>query len=142
MLELKVETVLRVFVPSDEQLKLFPVFIPWTCYSFYSGQTCTPVPKKKKIDNCLQRTSSLNCLTVNEKLQLQLCFSFLGEVFVISAVLCYKGTLHFETYQLGNSNATVAWSCKIFMCVCKLYRFFRNIQIPKNCTCDSDVTGR
>ena len=68
MLELKVETVLRVFVPSDEQLKLFPVFIPWTCYSFYSGQTCTPVPKKKKIDNCLQRTSSLNCLTVNEKL--------------------------------------------------------------------------
>lgn len=30
MLELKVETVLRVFVPSEEQLKLFPVFIPWT----------------------------------------------------------------------------------------------------------------
>lgn len=67
MLELKVETVLRVFVPSEEQLKLFPVFIPWTYYSFYSGQTHTPVPKKK-IDNCLQRTSSLNCLTVNKKL--------------------------------------------------------------------------
>ena len=30
MLELKVEIVLRVFVPSEEQLKLFPLFIPWT----------------------------------------------------------------------------------------------------------------
>lgn len=67
MLELKVETVLRVFIPSEEQLKLFPMFIPWTYYSFYSGQTHL-YQKKKKLDNCLQRTSSLNCLTMNEKL--------------------------------------------------------------------------
>lgn len=55
MLELKVETVLRVFIPSEEQLKLFPMFIPWTYYSFYSGQTHTPVPKKKKIRQLLTK---------------------------------------------------------------------------------------
>lgn len=54
MLELKVETVLRVFIPSEEQLKLFPMFIPWTYYSFYSGQTHL-YQKKKKIRQLLTK---------------------------------------------------------------------------------------
>ena len=50
MLELKVETVLRVFIPSEEQLKLFPLDI-----LFFLFRTNTPVPKKKKIRQLLTK---------------------------------------------------------------------------------------